>query len=338
MNIAADIKDGPATTGFEDVYLLNDSLPELDIDEIDLKISFLGRQIDYPLIINAITGGTEQAMGFNKSMAALAAKYNLPMAIGSANILIKQPELAPSFKIVRQMNPDGLIIANIGANETVDKALKIADIVSADALQLHFNVPQELAMGEGERSFKGVLANVREIVQGCPAPIIAKEVGFGFTRETVEKLFECGVKIFDNSGAGGTNFIAIEKNRAGKLGQEFDGWGIPTAWSLAEIVALKLPVTIIASGGIRSALDTAKALNMGANLAGIAGPFLKKYIKEGEKSVESYLNDFFYSLKAALLMAGARNVNELSSKPLIIMNKTAEWLKARHIDPFMWSR
>ncbi|NLB52287.1 MAG: type 2 isopentenyl-diphosphate Delta-isomerase [Syntrophomonadaceae bacterium] len=338
MTIAVNTADGPCTTGFEDLYLLNNSIPELDIDEIDLSMTFLGRQISYPIIINAITGGTDRALHFNKCLASLAARYNLPIAAGSANITIKEPESKASFEIIRQMNPQGLIFANIGAGETADKALKVIKLMNADALQLHFNVPQELAMREGERNFKNVLANVAEIVSGCPVPVIAKEVGFGFTRETVEKLYHCGVRIFDNSGKGGTNFIIIENHRAGRLDNEFENWGIPTAWSLAEIAALKLPITIIASGGIRTALEAVKALTMGANMVGIAAPFLKKYVNEGEESVELYLNSFIYRLKAAMLMTGAKNIKELTSKPLIIMNRTAEWLKAREIDPLIWAK
>lgn len=329
--------DGPSTSGFEDTYLLNNSVPELNIDDIDLSLAFLGKQISYPVIINAITGGTERAMNINHCLAAMANKYNLPMAVGSGNIAIEQPELSPSFEIVRQINPDGLIFANIGAKESGDKALKVIEMIDADALQLHFNVPQELAMREGERQFKNVLANVKEIVAASPVPIIAKEVGFGFSRETVEKLFDCGVRIFDNSGTGGTNFIVIERHRGGKLDAGFDDWGIPVAWSLAEMVALNLPVTIIASGGIRTAVDAVKAMAMGANLIGVAAPLLKKYINEGAESAEEYLNDFLYSLKAAMLMTGAQNIEELSLRPLIILNQTAEWLKARGINPAIWS-
>jgi len=290
------------------------------------------------LIINAITGGTERAFKINQCLAALANKFNIPMAVGSGNIALEHPELKPSFAIVRKMNPYGLILANIGANESCEKAVKTVDMINADALQLHFNVPQELAMQEGERQFKNVLANVKEIIAASPVPIIAKEVGFGFSRETVEKLFACGVRFFDNGGQGGTNFIAIEKNRGGILGAEFDSWGIPTAWSLGEIVTLNLPVTIIASGGIRNAMEAVKALAMGADIIGIAAPLLKKYINEGEEAVELYLHDFLYSLKAVVLMTGAKNLQELSTKPLIIMDQTAEWLKARGIDPGIWSR
>lgn len=301
-----------------------------------MSLTFLEKRISWPLVINAITGGTDAAFSINQCLAGLAHKYNIPMAVGSLNIAFEQPSLSPSFAIVREKNPDGLIFANIGANESPDKAFQAVEMIKADALQLHFNVPQEIAMREGERNFKNILANVKAIVDDTPVPIIAKEVGFGFSRETAEKLFDCGVRIFDNGGQGGTNFIAIENHRSGNLEDEFNGWGIPTAWSLGEIAALQLPARIIASGGIRSALDAAKALAMGADMIGMAAPLLKKYMLEGEEGVESFLNRFLYSLKAAALMTGSRNLKELAAQPLIILGQTAEWLRARGIDPGIW--
>lgn len=329
--------DGPSGNGFADTYLLNEPLPELNIDEIDLSMSWLGKTIAYPLIINAITGGTEQAGQINRCLAMMADKFKIPMAVGSGVIALDHPEMSHSFKIAREMNPDGLMVANIGAHESVEKALAVVQMIDADALQLHFNVPQELAMEEGERHFKNILANVKAIVEACSVPIIAKEVGFGLSRETTVKLFDCDIRIFDNSGQGGTNFIAIEQQRGGTLGPEFYSWGIPTAWSLAEIAALQLPVTIIASGGIRNAVEAVKAMVMGAELVGIAAPFLKAYMHDGEKGVENYLQHFLYGLKAAALMIGAQNRDTFSRKPLIIMGQTAEWLRTRGVDPLRWA-
>lgn len=325
------------TNGFTDTFLLNNSIPGLAIDEIDLSQTFLGKNIAWPLMINAITGGTERARGINQCLASLAGKYNIPMAVGSLNIAIEDPDTISSFAIVREKNPQGLILANIGADEPPDKAVKAVKIIDADALQLHFNVPQEIAMEEGERSFKNVLVNVEEIAAVSPVPVIAKEVGFGFSRETVEKLFACGIRIFDNGGQGGTNFITIENQRSGLMAEGFEHWGIPTAWSLGEIKALQLPIVIIASGGIRTPVEAAKAIAMGADMIGLAAPFLKAYVREGEAGVESYLQGFLYGLQAAALMTGSRNLAELSRQPLIIMGQTAEWLRARGIDPGDWT-
>lgn len=288
-------------------------------------------------MINAVTGGTDRALRINRCLSLLANKYNIPMAVGSLNVAIEEPKTSPSFEIVRKNNPHGLIIANIGANESPGKAVKAVEIIDADALQLHFNVPQEIAMTEGERSFKNVVANVKEIIAVSPVPIIAKEVGFGFSRETVKKLFTCGIHIFDNSGQGGTNFITIENKRGGALTAGFEDWGIPTAWSLGEIKALQLPITIIAAGGIRNSVDAAKAIAMGANMIGLAAPFLKAFINEGEFGAETYLQNFLYGLKAAALLTGSSDLEGLARQPLIILGQTAEWLRARGIDPGYWA-
>jgi isopentenyl-diphosphate delta-isomerase len=299
-----------------------------------LSLTFLEKRISWPLVINAITGGTDAAFSINQCLAGLAHKYNIPMAVGSLNIAFEQPSLSPSFAIVREKNPDGLIFANIGANESPDKAFQAVEMIKADALQLHFNVPQEIAMREGERNFKNILANVKAIVDDTPVPIIAKEVGFGFSRETAEKLFDCGVRIFDNGGQE-DNFIAIENHRSGQLEDEFNGWAYrrPGVWGKSRHCSYRPNHCM---GGIRSALDAAKALAMGADMIGMAAPLLKKYMLEGEEGVESFLNRFLYSLKAAALMTGSRNLKELAAQPLIILGQTAEWLRARGIDPGIW--
>lgn len=307
------------------------------MDEIDLSTSFLGREMDLPIIVNAITGGTAKAEKINKFLARMAKKYNIAMAVGSQTIAIKSPELANTFKVVRQENPQGIILANIGANEDVAHVIKAIEMITADAIQLHFNIPQELAMREGNRNFKGVLPNVREIVKHSPVPVIAKEVGFGFSKETILALFNAGVKIFDIAGKGGTNFIVIEDQRGGMFQGEFDDWGIPTAYSLAETLSLKLPIQVISSGGIRTTLDITKSLAIGADYVGIAGLFLKLIINQNEKNLEKIVNNMIYRLKASLLMCGAKNIRELRQKPVIITGQAREYLKARSIDITCWT-
>lgn len=308
------------------------------MDEIDLSCTFLGKKLGLPLVVNAITGGTKQAEEINYHLARLAQKYGLAMAVGSQTISIDDPELASTFSITREINPEGIIIANIGANRSVEDALAAVEMVKADALQLHFNVPQELAMREGDRSFKGVIDNVARIAEKCPVPVIAKEVGFGFSKESAFLLYQAGVKIIDIGGMGGTNFIVIEDKRGGMFKGELDNWGLPTAWSLAEVLSLKLPFTVIASGGIRTALEAAKALAMGADMVGIAGSLLKVLLMEGERELDKMLAEIIYRLKAVFLMAGAKNVDELKTKPVIITGRTGEWLRLRGIEPAYWAR
>jgi len=336
--LALQTTDGPESSGFEDIYLVQDSLPEMNLGDVDLGTAFLGKQLQYPVLINAITGGTEEAGTINRNLASLAGKYAIGMAVGSQTIAIEDPAQRDSFTVVREMNPDGVILANVSALSPVQDALEAIAMIQADGLQLHLNIPQELAMREGDREFKGTIDNIKRIVDASPVPVIAKEVGFGLSRENVEKLFAAGIQIVDNGGKGGTNFLRIEGQRDGMFDQCLTDWGITTAASLAEIAALKLPVQIIASGGIRKASDLAKAIALGAELVGISGYFLKVLLQEGITALDYKMDGFFYQCKAVFLMSGARSCKAIQSKPLVITGKTAEWLKARGIDPLLWGR
>lgn len=311
-------------------------MPELDWHEINIEKQFLGKTLAVPIVINAITGGTEQALHINKSLATIAAEFGLGMAVGSQTIAVDNPSLKPTFSIVRDINPDGLIFANISAQSNPAAAMEAVSMIKADALQIHYNIPQELAMPEGDRSFRGLLNNTRSIVAECPVPVIAKEVGFGFSRSSIYRLYEAGVKIFDVGGKGGTNFVQIEDHRQGNFAGEFDEWGIPTAVCLAEAIYTGLNIEVIASGGIRTAMEAGKALAMGADLVGIAGLFLKTLINEGDILLKQKLQDIIYRLKAILMMTGSRNLSELKKQPVIILNTTAQWLEAMGIDKYKW--
>ncbi len=336
--LAQHLPDGPCSSGLENIRLLNCSVPELDLEEIDPGTEFLGKKLRLPLIINAITGGTEQAGRINRALSSVAARQQIAMAVGSQTIAIEDTGLRHTFSLVREVNPDGLIIANISAGSSIKEAVEAVEMIDADALQLHFNLPQELAMPEGERSFKGMLKQVREINENCPVPVIAKEVGFGFSRESIERIHELGIKIFDIGGQGGTNFVSIEDQRSGNFRGELDQWGIPTAVSLIEALSLDFPIQVIASGGLRSALDMAKALALGADMTAKAGSLLKILLNHGAEQLEMELEAMEYRLKAILLMSGARNLEEIQQKPLVILNETAQWIEARGIDKYRWSR
>lgn len=338
LELAITTAEGPRSNGFEDVYLVPDSIPELALQEIDLRTDFLGKTLNYPILVNALTGGTEPAKRINRTLAALAHKYGLAMAVGSMTIAMEEPSVQDSFQVVREVNPEGLILANCGANVSLEQACRAVDLIGADALQLHFNVPQELAMGEGDRDFRGVIDNVARIVAACPVPVIAKEVGFGLARETVEKLYAAGIETFDNGGCGGTNFVAIEDQRQGMFDHQLDEWGIPTAVSLAEIISLRLPIRVVASGGMRTAADIAKAIAMGADLVGITGFFIKSLLLHGPEELERRLASLIYQLQSVFLMSGSRDCQHIRTKPVLILGKTAEWLRARNIDPSYWAR
>jgi isopentenyl-diphosphate delta-isomerase len=239
---------------------------------------------------------------------------------------------------VRKANRNGLILANVAAGADPRMAARAIEMIEANGLQLHLNVPQELAMKEGDRSFKGLLDNIAEIVRLSPVPVIAKEVGFGMSRETAQQLFDAGVRFFDVGGRGGTNFISIEQARSGVLSDEFESWGIPTAASVAELSSLYLPIIVVASGGIRGGLEAAKALALGADLVGVVGQFLKTWADQGVAALEEELREFQYHLKAAMLMTGAQDLAALRKRPLVMVGPTAQWLELRGIDPSVWAR
>jgi len=336
--LANQIPDGPCSSGLENIYLLNNSVPELEMDEIDLGVNFLGKRLRMPIVINAITGGTEQAGHINRALSLTAARHGIAMAVGSQTIAVDDPGLRYTFSVVREVNPEGLIFANVSAGSGISEAIEAVDMINADALQVHFNIPQELAMVEGERAFKGVISKVQRISEKCQVPVIAKEVGFGFSRESIKSLYDAGVTIFDIGGKGGTNFIHIEDQRSGKFAGELDDWGIPTAVSLAEAVNLNLPLQLIASGGIRTALDAVKSLALGADLLGLAGSVLKVLLEQGTDELQKILEEMVYRMKAIFLMTGSKNVEELRKKPIIILNETADWFNALGIDVSRWSR
>ncbi len=307
------------------------------MEDIDPEIWFLGKKLELPFIVNALTGGTEQAGNINRDLSLIAAKYGLTMAVGSQTIAIEDTRLRKTFSVVREVNPNGLIFANVASGSNPDAVLEAVNMIGADAVQLHFNIPQELAMQEGERSFRNVLQGVGRIIKASPVPVIAKEVGFGLSRETIRKLYDVGVTIFDIGGKGGTNFLNIEDGRSGLFQGEMDAWGIPTAVSLAEAVAMDLPIQIIASGGIRTVLDAAKSFAMGADLVGMAGSLLKILIRDGIEELDQRIAQMAYRFRAVLLMTGAGNVADLKKIPVIISGETGEWLKARGVDTSRWS-
>ncbi|MEA1961948.1 MAG: type 2 isopentenyl-diphosphate Delta-isomerase [Bacillota bacterium] len=336
--IASRLKDGPCSTGFEDIRLIHHSVPELDLEEIDPGIEFLGKGMEYPLIINALTGGTDQAKRINKALAYVAEKYGIALAVGSQTIALEDSGLRDTFAVVREMNPGGVILANLSANRSVEEALEAIDMIQADGLQLHLNVPQELTMKEGDRCFRGILKNVSEIVTRAPVPVFAKEVGFGFSREAALELYTAGIRYMDNGGQGGTNFLAIENQRKGLFGDTMNDWGIPTAISLAEVVSLQLPIFVVVSGGIRTASDVVKALILGADAVSITGLFLNILLTDGIEALDQFMENLLYQIRAVFLMIGAHNCQELKQKPLIITGTTAQWLYSRGIDPQQWSR
>ncbi|MDR7871091.1 MAG: type 2 isopentenyl-diphosphate Delta-isomerase [Tissierellaceae bacterium] len=299
---------------FDDVYLEHNALPELNLSDIDTKVEFLGKSIDYPIIINAMTGGAEFALEINKDLSLLAKEFNIPMAVGSETIILCEDDACKeSFKIVREnIGDEGIVIANLSGHATVEDAKIALDVINGDAIQIHLNVAQELAMDEGDRDFKGTIKNIESIVKNIDKPVIVKEVGFGISKDVASRLYDIGVKYIDISGHGGTNFMEIENLRNRNIDlTELYAWGIPSALSLIKCRELPDDLKLISSGGIRTASDIVRSIVLGAELAGISGEILAYLVHGGYDNTKEYLEGLTYKIKMIMLLMGKKNIHEL---------------------------
>ena len=279
-----NVQSPEITTGLEKYRFTHVCLPELDGKDIDVSTTFLGKHLNAPLLISSMTGGTEQAGIINRRLAEVAQKYNLAMGVGSVRVAVEKPQVADTFA-VRKYAPDILLFANLGAVQLnyqygIDECLRIIDITEADALILHINPLQEFIQPRGDTNFLGLLDKIQDLCIKLPVPVIAKEVGNGISATMAEKLIAAGVQAIDVAGAGGTSWALVEGERAEtslqrRLGQTFGDWGIPTADCITSIRTHDPNIPLIASGGLRHGLDVAKAIALGADIAGLAMPFLK---------------------------------------------------------------
>lgn len=311
--------------GFSDVVLQNNSLPDVDFDEISTEYVFLNKYIDSPLMINAMTGGTEYSGDIIRKLARLAVRFNIPIAVGSQTIAFDNPDAAHYFKQVREINRDGIVIANLSANLGIEEAYKAIDMIDADAVQLHLNVVQEMCMAEGDRSFKGALDNIRQIAALSEVPVIVKETGYGMSFETARKLYGAGVRYIDISGKGGTNFVSIENSRDTERDCSLmRDWGIPTALSLLECRKAEADMFIICSGGISKADEIVKALCMDADMAALGGAVLRVIMEKGYEAAEKYLLELINGMKTLMLLLGAKDVTELKNVPYLLKGELRE--------------
>lgn len=311
---------------FEDVFLYHNSLPECDFYEIDTSTTFLNKKVDFPLMINAMTGGSDFSENINESLAYVAKKFNIPMAVGSETIALEDQDAKKSFQVVRDIVGDGIVIANLSGHASVEEAKKAVDIISADGLQIHLNPAQELAMDEGDRSFKNVLLNIENIVKELEVPVIVKEVGFGISQDVAKRLYGVGVRHIDVSGFGGTNFLEVENLRAPENDlSELYSWGIPTAMSLIEVAELNYDeLSIISSGGVKSSLDVIKSIVLGASMVGISGEILTYLIHGGAEYTMQYIENLIYKSKMIMMLTGAKNVSELKNLDYKVTGKLRE--------------
>jgi isopentenyl-diphosphate delta-isomerase len=303
---------------FDEYHFEHAALPEIDFGDIDPGVDFLGRRLAAPLLISSMTGGTEAAGLINRNLAAGAERTGIAVGLGSQRKALEDPAKADTFQ-VREVAPSVLLLANLGAVQLnyglgVRDCLRAVEMIGADALILHLNPLQEAIQPEGQRNFADLLPKIGEIVRGLPVPVVVKEIGCGISAATASALARQGIRIIDTAGVGGTSWARIEGERAGDLdlGEIFAGWGIPTPLSIQDVRAAEgaEDLTVIASGGLRNGIDVAKALALGADLAGMAYPFLQAATESPER-VEEKVKRIVLELKICMFCLGVKTVAEL---------------------------
>ncbi|MDH3623803.1 MAG: type 2 isopentenyl-diphosphate Delta-isomerase [Myxococcales bacterium] len=319
------------TTLLECVRLVHQSLPEADFDSVDTRVRLLGKELRAPLLIAAMTGGHERAAEINQALASIADERGYAFGLGSQRAMQKRPDTAWTYQ-VREQAPDVLLLGNVGvvqARDLSSKAIaKMLAEVGADALCLHMNPAMELVQPEGDRDFRGGLDTFRRLWEELDRPIIAKETGSGVSRQVADKLHAIGIRHVDTSGAGGTSWVGVETLRAegrGKaIGEALWDWGIPTAASVHYCVGAGM--TTIATGGIRSGMDVARAIALGAGCAGIARNVYQAFLEGGSEGARAFLSGVERELRSIMLLCGARTIEELQRAPHVITGELKDWI------------
>lgn len=325
---------------FEDLVLVHRALPEIDDKEIDTSCSFLGKRLKAPLIISAMTGGHPEVKEINVRLAEAAQEVSVALGVGSQRAALEDRSLEDTFSAVRDAAPDVPIIGNIGAVQLKRSGPEIlerlAEMIDADAVAVHLNFLQESIQPEGDKDASGVLEAIRSVSCGS-VPVIVKETGAGISHEAASDLVRAGVKIIDVSGAGGMSWSGVEAYRAAEIGdldleqmgRLFWNWGVPTPVSIVECKAAGAEV--ISSGGVRSGLDVAKSLALGASMAGTALPMLAPATKS-KKAVVKAMKAYQRALRISMFLTGCEDLSQLYGSPIVVLGRTREWLESRGFD------
>ena len=319
INLEEDVSFPNITTGLERYRLVHQALPELDLDDIRTEMEMLNKVLQAPLFISSMTGGTPQAEKINLRLAEAAEAAGIAMGLGSQRVAIEDPSLARTFQ-VRRVAPNIMLLANLGAVQlnrgyTVEHCQRAVDMVEADALILHLNPLQEALQADGDVHWSGLARKIEEVCTHLSVPVIAKEVGWGIAPRTARLLVNAGVAAIDVAGSGGTSWSEVEYHRAQdptlrRLAREFADWGIPTADSLIMVREAVPTIPLFASGGLRTGIDVAKSIALGADMAGMAHPFLKAAAISAE-AVYDEIQAVIRSLRMAMFLSGAGHLASL---------------------------
>lgn len=307
-----------------------------------------------PFYVSGMTGGSPKAAEVNRGLGIMARETGVPVAVGSMAIALREPGVAPTFEVLREENPEGFVMANTNANVTGAQAAQLVEIMAADALQVHVNAPQEIAMPEGDRDFRHWPDAIEEIVDAVGVPVIVKEVGAGLSRGTVAMLRERGVSGVDVAGRGGTDFGAIESaRREGGARGYLAGWGQSAPACLLDVVGLAgvgavaegdgvsvdtVPtggaarVALLASGGVRHPLDVVRALALGADAVGVAGTFLATLLEDGVDALIALVVRWKDELTDLMALLGASDVPALRRTDVLVSGPVREFAELRGID------
>jgi isopentenyl-diphosphate delta-isomerase len=324
------------TTMLEQVRLVHDALPDMALADVDTSVTLFGKTLRAPLLIAAMTGGTEEAGRINRELASIAEERGYGFGLGSQRAMLVRPGTGPSYR-VRQVAPATLVLGNVGVVQaramTTSEVRLLCDEVGADALCVHLNPAMELVQPGGDRDFSQGLATIARLVRDVGLPVVVKETGCGLGPSVGRRLRDVGVKHVDVSGAGGTSWVGVEAKRAEAagdagaraLGEALWDWGIPTAACVA-LLATQGFETIVATGGVGTGLDVARAIALGASLGGIARPVLRALTAHGRAGALSFLDGVEAELRAAMLLTGSRDVAALRCAPRVVVGELGGWI------------
>lgn len=325
INLEEDVRS-KLTTGLERYFFLHSALPELNLEEVDTSVEVFGKKLKSPLLISSMTGGSSEATTINQRLAEAAQAGGIAMGLGSQRAALEDESLVPSFR-VRNVAPDILLFANLGAVQLnygygLGHLQRAVDMAEADALMLHLNSLQEAVQPEGDTNFSGLLKKIEIMCKQLPVPVVVKEVGWGISAEVAKQLAKAGVQAIDVAGAGGTSWTQVEMHRAknpsqARLAGAFADWGITTSESIIQVREALRTMRIFASGGLRSGVDIAKCIALGAELGGMAGPFLKA-ADDSIEAVTQAIEETTRELRVAMFAAGAANIDALQRVPLVL--------------------